>query len=82
MSERKTPRTDAEAYELEGEYVVGYNAAKQLEIETQELAEALERIARIGETQLVHIHPAYGEAPHEVAIIARAVLAAHKARQP
>lgn len=41
------------------------------------LVKALEEIARIGETELVHVHPAYGSAPHQVARIARAALARH-----
>lgn len=43
---------------------------------------ALKRIQHIGETQLVYKHPSHGEAPHEVALIADAALAAPSPAAP
>lgn len=38
------------------------------------LVAALKEIEQIGATELVHVHPEHGRAPHRVALIARAAL--------
>ena len=87
MSEpRKTPRTDAaELPWVANTQVACYGPcvksdfARALEIETQELDEALEAVTHWAETiEVVHAHPFLNNGP---VVRARAALARHRAKQ-
>ena len=81
---RKTPRCDAEEFEVNVQYVgpekfVSPDFARALEIETQELAEALEAVTHWAETiEVVHAHPFLNNGP---IVRARGALARHRAKQ-